>query len=123
MKRSIFFILTTGCLLIIAGNVAAQSAAPDGKPMKATIKKEQEISTAPAAPKLQTANEQPAAKPIVPGGEFKQPKDTRTSSDDRRNASPLAPKVPAMQATQPATATPAKKEEKKTVPVKELQQQ
>lgn len=121
MKRSISFILATGLLLTIAGNVAAQHAAPDGKPMKATIKKEQETSTAPAAPKLQTANEQQAAKPIVPGGELKQPKDTRMSSNDKDNASLKTPKPPVAQET-PQPSPPVKHDAKKTVPAKEQQQ-
>lgn len=122
MKRSISFILLTGCLLIMAGTVAAQTATPDGKPMKTTLKKEQEISTAPAAPKLQTANEQTAAKPIVPGGEAKQPKDTRVPSNDKDNALPKTLKPPVMQQT-PQPAAPVKNEAKKAVPAKEQQQQ
>ncbi len=118
MKRPISFILMTSLLLIITGNVTAQNAAPDGNPMKATIKKQQEVSTAPTAPKLQTANEQTAAKPIVPGGELKQPKDTRVPSIDKDNVSPRTLKPPVVQEA-PQPAAPAKK----ATPAKDQQQQ
>ncbi|HMU11493.1 MAG TPA: hypothetical protein PKC54_15885 [Ferruginibacter sp.] len=118
MKRSISFILITGFLLMAGGNVAAQNAAPDGKPMKATLKQDKEISTAPPVPKLQTSNEQTAAKPIVPGGEVTQPKDTRVPLNDKDNASPKTLKRPVVQET-PQPAAPAKK----ATPAKEQQQQ
>lgn len=122
MKRSISFILMTGLLMTAAGTAAAQNAVTDGNPVKASLKKEQEVSTAPPAPKLQTANEQQAAKSIVPGGELKQPKDTRMPDNDKVTASPSTLKPAAPVAAQQPAAVPAK-EQKKKIPAKEQLQQ
>lgn len=115
MKRSITFLLITG--LLAAGNHAtAQNTTHDQRPAKATLKQGPEVTTQPpAAPKLQAANGQSAAKTPVPGGEFHAP-DTRVKlAADKEAAMYAKPSLPAMP---PAPA----KEATKQVPAIQQQQ-
>lgn len=124
MKRSITFLLITG--LLAAGNHAtAQNAAHDQRPAKATHKQGPEVTTQPpAAPKLQAANGQSAAKTPVPGGESHAP-DTRVKlAADKEAAMYAKPSLPAMpppQVNPPAPPAPAKESTKQAPAIQQQQ--